>query len=37
LEILTTRKDVEDHIRMYPDDEEEGTAIMEQMSPGVVG
>jgi hypothetical protein len=37
LECLVTKKEIEDHIRMYPKDAEAGKATMEQMSSCVVG
>jgi hypothetical protein len=33
LENLTTREEVEGHIKMYPEDEAEGKVMIEQMSP----
>lgn len=36
LESLSTREEVENHIRMYPEDEAAGKATMEQMSPSGV-
>jgi hypothetical protein len=37
LEDLATKKEIEEHIRLYPDDEDAGRATLEQMSPSVVG